>query len=357
MTPEHILVTGSSGLVGSEAVEYFDRLGHRVTGVDNNLRRFFFGEAGDTSWNLERLRRVTRRFEPLPLDIRDRDAMLRLFRERRFDLVVHCAGQPSHDKAREFPLLDFDVNAVGTVNLLEAARLHAPDSVFVFLSTNKVYGDAPNELPLVELETRFDYARPEDRHGIGEDCRIDRSLHSLFGASKTAADVMTQEYARTFGLRTVVLRGGCLTGPNHSGVELHGFLSWLARTAFSGSTYTIYGYKGKQVRDNIHSFDVVRAIGEIWRAPRPGEVYNIGGGRANSISVLEAIARTEEVAGRKIRTRYVNQPRLGDHICYISDLRKIESHYPGWRITRSLDDILREVVAGAAEYAAAAAHG
>lgn len=345
MKTKTILVTGSSGLIGSEAVEHFDRQGHTVIGVDNNMRRLFFGPPGDTIWNLERLRGVTRNFRDFDIDIRDREAILRLFQEYQFDLVIHCAAQPSHDKARDIPLLDFEVNALGTVNLLEATRQHCPDAVFIFLSTNKVYGDAPNEVPLVEEETRFDYARRVDHHGISEECRIDRTLHSLFGASKCAADVVAQEYGRYFGMKVGIFRGGCLTGPNHSGVELHGFLSYLVKVAFSGKPYTVFGYKGKQVRDNIHSYDVIRAFEEFAAAPRPGEVYNLGGGRANSISMLEAIARIEGLTGRKINWSYSETNRVGDHICYISDLRKFQSHYPNWQITRSLDDIFRDEIA------------
>jgi len=340
----NILVTGSSGLVGSEAVEYFDRQGHRVTGVDNNQRREFFGSGGDTSWNLDRLRSATRQFTHVDADIRDRDRIFALFRENRFDLIVHCAAQPSHDKARDIPLVDFEVNALGTMNLLEATRQHSPEAVFVLLSTNKVYGDAPNELPLAELPTRWDYARPEDRDGIAEDCRIDRTLHSLFGASKVAADVMAQEYGRYYGLQTGIFRGGCLTGPSHSGVELHGFLNYLVKVAFTGQTYTVYGYKGKQVRDNLHSYDVVRAIEEFARAPRPGEVYNLGGGRENSISVLEAIAAIEDLTGRKITWGYKDEPRRGDHICYISNLGKLRRDYPAWQVTRDLRSMLKEMV-------------
>src|SRR5258708_23741001 len=284
-----ILVTGSSGLIGSEAVEHFDRQGHQVIGVDNNMRRVFFGDPGDTTWNLERLRSVTRNFTHVNLDIRDRNTLEELFRKYKFDLIVHCAAQPSHDKAGEIPILDFEVNALGTVYLLEATRLHCPDEVFVFLSTIKVYGDAPNELPLKELETRWEYARPEDFNGIDEHCRLDRTLHSLFGASKASADLMAQEYGRYFGMKVGVFRGGCLTGPSHSGVELHGFLSYLVKVALSGGTYTVYGYKGKQVRDNIHSHDVVRAIEEFAANPPPGEVYNLGGGRQNRCSILRAI--------------------------------------------------------------------
>lgn len=339
-----ILVTGSSGLIGSEAVEYFDHLGHQVLGIDNNMRQFFFGTKGDTTWNLERLHSVTERFQHFDLDIRDREGVFSLFEQTRFDLIVHCAAQPSHDKAKEIPLIDFDVNALGTVNLLEATRRHCPNAVFILMSTNKVYGDAPNELPLVELETRFDYARPEDYEGIDENCRIDRSLHSLFGASKVAADIMAQEYGRYFGLNIGIFRGGCLTGPSHSSVELHGFLSHLVKTAKSGDTYTIFGYKGKQVRDQIHSFDVIRAMEAFVRNPRPGEVYNIGGGRSNNSSVLEYIAMIENVMGKSLNWQYNKQHRRGDHICYISDMRKFRSHYPDWELTHSLKDIIVELV-------------
>ncbi|MFQ5899713.1 MAG: NAD-dependent epimerase/dehydratase family protein [Candidatus Methylomirabilia bacterium] len=339
-----IVVTGSSGLIGSEAVEYFDRRGHHVYGVDNNMRQLFFGPAGDTTWNLRRLMQVTKHFTHTELDIRDREGVLDLFKRQRFEMVVHCAAQPSHDKAAQIPLLDFEVNAVGTVNLLEATRQHCPEAVFIHVSTNKVYGDAPNALPLVELETRYDYARPEDYHGITESCPIDQSLHSLFGASKAAADLMAQEYGRYYGMNVGIFRGCCLTGPAHSGVELHGFLSYLVKVAVRGQPYAIYGYKGKQVRDQIHSVDVIRAFEAFARNPRPGEPYNLGGGRENSASVLESIALVEELTGRKIQWRYEEQNRRGDHICYISDLRKFVSHYPEWSVSRSLRDILKEMV-------------
>ena len=339
-----ILITGSSGLIGSEAVEHFDRQGHRVIGVDNNMRRVFFGPQGDTTWNLERLKRSTKHFTHHGLDIRDSSAIDELFRAHRFNLILHCAAQPSHDKARDIPILDFEVNALGTLNLLEATRQHSPQAVFVFMSTNKVYGDSPNEIPLAELETRYDYSRPEDREGVNESCRIDRTLHSLFGASKAAADLVAQEYGRYFGLNVGVFRGGCLTGPAHSGVELHGFLSYLVKVALRSGEYTVFGYKAKQVRDNIHSHDVVRAIEEFAANPRPGEVYNIGGGRGNSVSMLEAIARVEQMTGKKMNWRYVEEARKGDHICYISDLRKFQSHYPNWKVTRSLDRIFEEIV-------------
>jgi CDP-paratose 2-epimerase len=340
-----VLVTGSNGLIGSEAVEHFDRQGHEVFGVDNNMRRVFFGVAGDTLWNLERLKNACKRFSHSALDIRDRAAINELFASQRFDLIVHCAAQPSHDKARDIPLLDFEVNALGTVNLLEATRQHCGDAVFVFMSTNKVYGDSPNEIPVKEMETRYDYARVEDYEGIDESCRIDRTLHSLFGASKAAADIVAQEYGRYFRMNVGIFRGGCLTGPAHSAVELHGFLSYLVNVALSGGRYTVYGYKGKQVRDNIHSHDVVRAIEEFAANPRPGEVYNLGGGRQNSVSVLEAITRIERLTGRKLDWHYVDEARKGDHICYISNLRKFQRDYPKWKITRNVDSILEEMVA------------
>ncbi|HXN21370.1 MAG TPA: NAD-dependent epimerase/dehydratase family protein [Candidatus Dormibacteraeota bacterium] len=340
----NILVTGSSGLIGSEAVEYFDRQGHRVFGVDNNMRSVFFGPAGDTIWNLERLKLSTKNFTHCDIDIRDRARLSELFKMHRFDLILHCAAQPSHDKAREIPLLDFEVNALGTVNLLETTRQHCPEAVFVFLSSNKVYGDAPNEKPMRENEMRYDYADAADFDGIDESCRIDRTMHSLFGASKAAADLFAQEYGLYFGMKVGIFRGGCLTGPSHSGVELHGFLAYLVKVVMVGGTYSVFGYKGKQVRDNIHSLDVVRAVEEFAYNPRSGEVYNLGGGRANSISILEAIARIEIVTGRKLDWQYVERARKGDHICYISNLRKFKDHYPQWQITVSLDEILNQII-------------
>ena len=340
-----ILVTGSSGLIGSEAVEHFDRQGHRVVGVDNNMRQVFFGAQGDTTWNLNRLKRSTKNFQHASLDIRDRAALEELFKSNRFDLIVHCAAQPSHDKARDIPILDFEVNALGTINLLEATRQHCRDAVFILMSTNKVYGDSPNEIPLKELAARYDYARQEDYAGVNESCRIDQTLHSLFGASKAAADLVAQEYGRYFAMNTCIFRGGCLTGPSHSGVELHGFLSYLVKVALSGGTYSVFGYKAKQVRDNIHSHDVVGAIEEFAASPRPGEVYNLGGGRGNSVSMLEAIAKIENMTGKKLAWKYVEEARKGDHICYISDLRKFQSHYPNWKITRNLDTIFQEIIA------------
>jgi len=341
------LITGSSGLIGSEAVAFFDQRGWEVHGVDNNMRRAFFGPDGDTTWNLNRLRKVTRCFSHHDLDIRDRDAILALVRTDRPDLIIHCAAQPSHDLAKDRPFEDFEVNAVGTLNLLEAARRHSPEAPFIFMSTNKVYGDAPNEKPLAELPTRWEYADPADHDGLDETCRVDGTLHSLSGASKLAADVMVQEYGRYFGMPTVCFRGGCLTGPNHSGAELHGFLAYLARAVKEGRTYRIYGYKGKQVRDNIHSYDVCTACLAFYEAPRVAAVYNLGGGRANSVSILEAIARFEELIGRPLKVDYVDANRVGDHICYISDLRRLHTDYPRWEIARSLDDIFRELAASA----------
>lgn len=339
-----LLVTGCGGLVGSESVAYFGQQGHEIIGIDNNMRREFFGASGDVTWNVERLRREVQGFTWLNLDIRNREKVFDLFKENGFDLIIHCAAQPSHDKARDIPLIDFEVNALGTVILLEATRQHCPDAVFIHMSTNKVYGDAPNEIPLAELETRWDYARAEDYDGIDEMCRIDRSLHSLFGASKASADLMAQEYGRYFGMNVGIFRGGCLTGPAHSGVELHGFLSYLVKEAVAGKPYTILGYKGKQVRDQIHSYDVVRAFEEFTANPRHGEVYNIGGGRANSVSVLEAIAMIEEMLGKPVNYDYEEQHRMGDHICYISNLAKFKAHYPNWSVTLGLVQIIQEMV-------------
>jgi CDP-paratose 2-epimerase len=339
-----ILVTGSSGLIGSEAVEYFGRRGHRVHGLDNNMRADFFGPQGDTTWRLKQLLDGVRNFTHHGVDIRDRTAVMGVFAAHRIGAVIHCAAQPSHDLAKDRPFDDFDVNATGTLNLLEAARRHCPEAPFVFMSTNKVYGDVPNELPLVELPTRWDYAEPAHYQGIDETMRIDQSKHSLFGASKAAADLMVQEYGRYFGMPTACFRGGCLTGPNHSGVELHGFLSFLVKTTLRGKTFTIFGYKGKQVRDQIHSLDVVRAFEEFIAAPRVGEVYNLGGGRESNASILECFDMIEAASGRKVAWRYDEKNREGDHICYISDMGKFRAHYPSWSLTRRVPDIVEEMV-------------
>ena len=340
----NVLVTGSSGLIGSEAVLFYDRQGHSVTGIDNNMRAEFFGPDGDTTWMLNHLRTQTQRFTHYAIDIRDRDRLFPLFQEKPFELIVHCAAQPSHDKARDIPLVDFEVNAMGTINLLEATRQFCPEAVFIHMSTNKVYGDRPNQIPLVEQATRFEYANKADYHGINENCSIDQCLHSLFGASKASSDLVAQEYGRYFGLKTGIFRGGCLTGPSHSGVALHGFLNYLVKAALQKIPYTIFGYKGKQVRDNIHSRDVIFAIEEFRKNPRPAEVYNLGGGRNNSISILEAIDIINSLTKNKFTTHYEEEARVGDHICYISDLRKFQSHYPAWAITRSVEEIITELI-------------
>ncbi len=340
----HVLVTGSSGLIGSEAVSYFDEMGFRITGVDNNMRADFFGPQGDTTWNRQRLERTCRNFTHRAMDIRDRAAIDGLFKAERFDLVIHAAAQPSHDLAAQRPFDDFDVNAGGTLNLLEACRRHTPESVFIFMSTNKVYGDGPNHVPLVELETRWDYADPKDAHGIAEDFSIDRCLHSLFGVSKVSADVLTQEYGRYFGMKTGVFRGGCLTGPQHAGVELHGFLNYLVLASLEERPYTIFGYKGKQVRDQIHARDVIDSFWAFAQAPRPGEVYNLGGGKGNAASLLECVEKVAKLTGKRPKLTYSDQNRVGDHICYYTDLRKLEGHYPGWRLKHNLDEIIDEMV-------------
>ena len=323
--------------------EYFSRRGLNISGIDNNQRAVFFGPEGDTSWALERLRGAIPNYEHHSIDIRDRAAILSLIAEMRPDVIIHTAAQPSHDRAAAIPFDDFDTNAVGTLNLLEAARRSVPESPFIHVSTNKVYGDLPNTIALKELDTRWDYDDPRYEHGIPESFSIDQSKHSLFGASKVAGDVMVQEYGRYFNMPTCCLRGGCLTGPNHSGVELHGFLSYLIKCNLEGREYKVYGYKGKQVRDNIHSEDVARFMLEFYKAPRVAEVYNLGGGKGNACSILEAFQKVEAITGRAMRWRYVDENRIGDHICYYSDLRKMKSHYPAWDITKSLDTIFEEI--------------
>lgn len=340
-----ILVTGSSGLIGSEVCEHFGReLGYAVHGLDNNQRAVFFGPQGDNRWNQTRLQESLPGFVHHELDIRDRIGIAALIEQLRPSAIVHTAAQPSHDRAAAIPFDDFDTNAVGTLNLLEAARQYCPESPFIHMSTNKVYGDAPNRIALRELDTRWEYADPTYKHGIPEDFTIDQSKHSLFGASKVAADVLVQEYGRYFGMPTCCLRGGCLTGPNHAGVELHGFLSYLVKCNLEGREYKIFGYKGKQVRDNIHSRDVARFMAEFVSAPRAGGVYNLGGGKGNSCSILEAFALTESFTGKAQVYTYVDQNRIGDHVCYYSDLRKMRQHYPNWDISKSLSETIQEIV-------------
>ena len=338
-----ILVTGSNGLIGSEVISFFSAARWRVHGIDNNMRASFFGPTGDTRWNQARLLRQWPDLMHHEMDLRDRGGIDELVKQVRPSAIVHCAAQPSHDLAASRPFDDFDINAVGTLNLLEAARQFCPETPFVHMSTNKVYGDAPNEITLVELETRWDYADPTFSGGIPENFRIDQSKHSLFGASKLAADIVVQEYGRYFGMPTCCLRGGCVTGPNHSGVELHGFLNYLVRCNIEGKTYKIYGHKGKQVRDNIHSVDVARFIDCFISAPRFGEVYNVGGGRQNSVSILEAFKAISEISGKPMKYEYVDVPRSGDHICYISDLTKMKTHYPRWNITKDLKTTFVEI--------------
>jgi CDP-paratose 2-epimerase len=338
-----VLVTGSCGLIGSEVARFFARQGFQVHGVDDNHRAIFFGPEGDTSWALDRLRREIPGYRHESLDIRDRTGVLALFEQVRPDLTVHAAAQPSHDRAAAIPFLDFEVNALGTLHLLEAARRSCPESPFIHMSTNKVYGDRPNSIALAESDTRFDYADPALEHGIPEDFPIDQSQHSLMGASKLAGDIMVQEYGRYFNLPVCCLRGGCLTGPNHAGVELHGFLSYLIKCNVQGREYKVYGYQGKQVRDNIHAEDVARFMFEFWKAPRVAEVYNLGGGKTNSCSILEAFRLAEQSTGQPMCWRYVDQNRIGDHICYYSDLRKMKAHYPAWDISRSLPQIFGEI--------------
>lgn len=338
-----IIITGSSGLIGSEVCAYFDKQGWDIHGVDNNQRAIFFGCEGDTRWNQKRMESTLDNFNHHEFDIRNRQAVLDFIERIKPDAIVHAAAQPSHDLSSSIPFDDFDTNAVGTLNLLEATRLFAKDVPFVFMSTNKVYGDAPNRIRLKELEKRWTYDDPDYANGIAESFSIDQSTHSLFGASKVAADVMTQEYGRYFDMKTCCLRGGCLTGPSHSGVELHGFLSYLIRCNLEGRQYNVFGYKGKQVRDNIHSLDVARFIHAFIENPRCGEVYNLGGGESNSCSILEAFDIAESISGKSMIYEYVDENRIGDHICYYSDLSKMHEHYPGWDISVPLGQIFEEV--------------
>ena len=342
------IVTGSSGLIGSETVKFLHEKGMDVVGIDNNLREYFFGADGSTEWNTNLLKKSLKHFTHIHADIRDQENIERIFSERgnEISLVVHAACQPSHDWAAREPFTDFTVNANGTLVMLEATRTYCPDAVFIFTSTNKVYGDKPNELPLVELETRWeiDQAHHYFEHGIDESMTIDQSKHSLFGVSKVAADLLTQEYGRYFGLKTGIFRGGCLTGPAHSGAELHGFLAYLVKCALTGKTYTIYGYKGKQVRDNIHSYDLVQAFWHFFQNPQPGAVYNMGGSRHSNCSVVEAIQIIKDLSGKQVNFELSDQARSGDHIWWISDVRKFQQDYPEWSYKYDLNRILQEIV-------------
>lgn len=342
-----VLVTGAAGLIGSESVRFFCQRHFRVVGIDNDMRRYFFGEDASTRWMAEELETTYQNFTNLAVDVRDGEGVTRIFQEYGSDLclVIHTAAQPSHDWAAWEPITDFTVNANGTLNLLEATRRFCPDAIFIFTSTNKVYGDLPNALPLIELDSRWEIAsnHPYYSQGIDESMSIDNSLHSLFGASKLAADLLVQEYGKYFGLKTGVFRGGCLTGPAHSGAELHGFLSWLMKCTVMGTEYRVYGYRGKQVRDNIHSYDLVNAFYHFFQNPRCGEVYNIGGSRFSNCSILEAIKMCETIAGKQLKTRYVESNRVGDHIWWISDVTKFSRHFPAWHLTRTIHDILGEI--------------
>jgi len=347
------IVTGSGGLVGSETVRFFHAAGLTVIGVDNNLREYFFGAEGSTIWNSNRLKNELPNFTHMHLDIRDQEGVFQLFQKYGQDiaLVVHAAAQPSHDWAAREPFTDFSVNANGTLVMLESTRRFCPDAAFIFTSTNKVYGDAPNSLPLVEHETRWelDDSHPFAEHGIDESLTIDQSKHSVFGASKVAADVMVQEYGRYFGLKTGVFRGGCLTGPAHSGAELHGFLAYLVKCAVTGKPYTIFGYKGKQVRDNIHAYDLVNAFWHFFRTPRVGAVYNIGGSRHSNCSMLEAINYITELTGRELNYTLSDDARSGDHIWWISDVRRFQRDYPDWSYRYDQSGIIREIVSAVQE--------
>jgi CDP-paratose 2-epimerase len=339
-----LLITGSSGLIGSQVCTYFAQKGYQIHGIDNNQRAIFFGPQGDTRWNQENLIKLIPGFQHHEIDIRDRPGILNVVKMIRPDVIVHTAAQPSHDKAADIPFDDFDTNAVGTLNMLESARQFAPEAPFIHMSTNKVYGDAPNGIKLKELNTRWDFDDPLYENGIAETFTIDQSKHSLFGASKIASDIMVQEYGRYFNMLTCCLRGGCLTGPNHTGVKLHGFLSYLVKCNLEGQKYTVFGYKGKQVRDNIHSLDVARFMEAFINTPRKGEVYNLGGGKNNTCSILEAFSIVEKFSGKQQVYEYVDNSRQGDHICYYSDLNKIKKHYPAWDITISVEETIREIV-------------
>ena len=340
------LVSGSAGLIGSEAVRYFHAQGMQIVGLDNDLRKYFFGEEGSTRWNLAELKNECPRFSNHDVDIRDFAAVSRVFADygKEIALVIHTAAQPSHDWAAKEPFTDFGVNAIGTLNMLEATRQHCPEAVFIFTSTNKVYGDTPNRLPLVEQESRWEIAdtHPYFKEGIDEQMSLDHCKHSLFGASKVAADIMVQEYGRYFGMKTGVFRGGCLTGPRHSGAELHGFLAYLMKCAVTGREYRIFGYRGKQVRDNIHCHDLISCFHHFAQAPRCGEAYNMGGSRFSNCSMMEAIRVCENITGRKMKTTYVETNRIGDHIWWISDVSKFKDHYPAWSLTKNIRDILAE---------------
>ncbi len=339
------LITGSAGLIGSEAAKFFASQGFRIVGIDNNMRQYFFGRNASTEWNKQKLQeKLENNYIHYQIDIRDHAKVEEIFKKHQFDIIIHTAAQPSHDWAAKEPLTDFSVNALGTMILLENYRQYSPHASFIFTSTNKVYGDTPNLLPLVEKETRWEIVESHKYFkGIDETMSIDQSKHSIFGASKVAADIMVQEYGKYFGLNTAVFRGGCLTGPNHSGTQLHGFLAYLIKCVAIGTKYTIFGYKGKQVRDNIHSHDLVQMFWHFYQKPRSGEVYNAGGAKHSNVSMLEAIKKAENILGKKAIYEYVEENRIGDHIWYVSDVSKFQKHYPEWNFTYNIDQIMEEI--------------
>jgi len=339
------LITGSAGLIGSESVRFFAEYGFNIIGIDNDMRKYFFGDEASTEWNNNLLKEKYKNYKHYAADIRNNEEIEKIFKEHKFDIIIHAAAQPSHDWAAKEPFTDFTVNANGTLVMLENFRKHCPEAVFIYTSTNKVYGDTPNSLPLVELEKRYEIeeSHPYFKEGIDESMSIDNSKHSIFGASKLAADIMVQEYGKYFGLKTAVFRGGCLTGPQHSGTQLHGFLAYLVKCIATGQKYTIFGYKGKQVRDNIHSFDLVNMFWHFYQNPRQGEVYNAGGARHSNISMLEAIEKIEKILGKKANYEYKDENRIGDHIWYISDVSKFKKHYPDWSFKYNIDDILKQI--------------
>lgn len=340
-----VLITGSAGLIGSESTKFFAKKGFEIHGIDNNMRKYFFGEEASTEWSKESLQnKLQDQYIHYQVDIRDNEGLEQIFKQTKFDLIIHTAAQPSHDWAAKEPLTDFGINALGTLYLLEHYRKYSPEATFIFTSTNKVYGDTPNSLPLIELEKRYELPKEHAFYkGIDESMSIDNSKHSIFGASKVAADIMVQEYGKYFGLHTTVFRGGCLTGPAHSGTKLHGFLAYLIKCVATGTQYNIFGYKGKQVRDNIHSFDLVNAFYHVYQNPRSGEAYNMGGSRHSNTSMLEAIEKAEKILGQKANVKYVDENRIGDHIWYISDVSKFKSHYPQWDYTYDNDRIIEEI--------------
>lgn len=346
-----VLVTGSAGLIGSEAVRFFAQKGFKVIGVDNDSRKYFFGPSASTSWNKKKLKNEIKDYTHLDIDIRDERKIEDVFKAYKIDLIIHTAAQPSHDWAAKEPLTDFTINALGTLILLESFRRYAPEAVFIFTSTNKVYGDNPNKLPLKELETRYELPKNHKFYkGIDESMSLDDTTHSIFGVSKVAADLMVQEYGRYFNLKTGVFRGGCLTGPAHSGAQLHGFLAYLVSSIVNEEEYTIFGYKGKQVRDNIHSYDVVNAFYHFYQNPKKGEAYNLGGSRHSNISVMEAIEKIEKITGKKSKVKYSPVNRIGDHIWYISNISKFRKHYPKWEYKYTGDKILEELCEFALKY-------